>query len=379
MKRLLLLALLTSILCAGEVEGQSKDLKREGQQLDTLFDQSSKTFLVVPLVTNSPAMDTGFGVMPLYFFKLDKEDEVSPPSLIGLYALYTTNQSYIAAPFGRFFWNEDRNRATVMFGTARVNHDFVYDELSSDLRLVYSEIRNYVVLGYNRKVFSDFYIGALYYATQTRFAFDKGSDFQNAAAREFFRRNGIEDNFFSSVGLSLSFDNRDYPYYPTTGLQFNVRPKFYTSWLGSENEYMDTAFDLTFFKSFHKRLILAGNISAAFATGDVPFAGYQVYGIRNTLRGYPAGKYRGRNMIAGQVELRWAAYKRWGAVAFGGLGSVWGNERNGEEEFERDRLPSAGLGIRYRVSEAKKINLRLDFAVGVDGNQGIHFGVMEAF
>ncbi len=27
----------------------------------------------------------------------------------------------------------------------------------------------------------------------------------------------------------------------------------------------------------------------------------------------------------------------------------------------------------------KKINLRLDYAWGVDGNQGIYFGVMEAF
>jgi hypothetical protein len=84
-------------------------------------------------------------------------------------------------------------------------------------------------------------------------------------------------------------------------------------------------------------------------------------------------------MIASQVELRWSAYKRWGAVVFAGIGSIWGNEDNGEEEFERDRLPSAGLGIRYMVSKVKKINLRLDFAVGVDGNQGVHFGVMEAF
>jgi hypothetical protein len=31
------------------------------------------------------------------------------------------------------------------------------------------------------------------------------------------------------------------------------------------------------------------------------------------------------------------------------------------------------------VSKEKKINIRLDYAVGVDGNQGLYFGVMEAF
>lgn len=50
-----------------------------------------------------------------------------------------------------------------------------------------------------------------------------------------------------------------------------------------------------------------------------------------------------------------------------------------EEEFERKWLPSAGLGLRYMVSKAKKINIRLDYALGVDGNQGLYFGVMEAF
>ena len=42
-------------------------------------------------------------------------------------------------------------------------------------------------------------------------------------------------------------------------------------------------------------------------------------------------------------------------------------------------LPSGGLGLRFMISEAKNINLRLDYALGVDGNQGFYFGVMEAF
>ena len=219
----------------------------------------------------------------------------------------------------------------------------------------------------------------LYLGTKTKYKFDQGTEEENDFTRDFFEQNEIDDNFVSSIGLNLSFDNRDYPYNPTRGFTFSIRPKLNRAWLGSDSDYIDTDYNFSYFNSLQENLILALNVSGGFASGDVPFDGYQNYGVRNSLRGYEAGKYKGRNMIASQAELRWQFYNKWGAVVFGGTGSIWGNENNGEEEFERAWLPSAGLGLRYMVSQAKKINLRLDYAVGVDGNQGLYFGVMEAF
>ncbi|HSR59735.1 MAG TPA: BamA/TamA family outer membrane protein [Robiginitalea sp.] len=347
--------------------------------MDTTFNEASKTFLAVPLVSNSPVMKTGFGGLGMYFFKADKEDTESPPSLVSLYAIYTTNNSYIFTPFGRFFWNHDKNRASLGFGTLRVNNDFIYDEQGNDIRLVYSEIRSFVTAEYSRKIVHDFYLGLLYLGTKTNYKFDQGTDAENDFTREFFAQNNIADNFVSSLGLNLSFDNRDYPYNPSRGFTFSIRPKLNATWLGSDNNYVDTDFKFSFFRSLRDNLILAMNVAGGFASGDVPFDGYQNYGVRNSLRGYEAGKYKGRNMIASQAEFRWRFYDKWGAVFFGGTGSVWGNENNGEEEFEKKWLPSAGLGLRYMVSKEKKINMRLDYALGVDGNQGIYFGVMEAF
>lgn len=354
-------------------------LGQQDKEIDTTFNEASSTFLAVPLVTNSPTMDTGFGGLGMYFFKVDKQDTESPPSLASLYAIYSTNKSYIFTPFGRFFWNEDRNRAFISFGTSRVNYNLTYDEQEDDLRLVYSEIRSFVTAEYSRKIIGEFYLGILYLGTKTKYKFDQGTDAENDFTREFFIQNGITDNFVSSLGLNFSFDNRDYPYNPSRGFTFSIRPKLNAGWLGSENNYVDTDYEISYFKSLKEDLILGLNVSGGFASGDVPFDGYQMYGVRNNLRGYEAGKYKGRNMIASQAELRWRIYNSWGAVFFGGTGSVWGNENNGEEEFERKWLPSAGLGLRYMVSKAKRINMRLDYALGVDGNQGIYFGVMEAF
>ena len=183
--------------------------------IDSAFDKNSKTFVAVPLITNNPTMGTGFGGLGMYFFKLKKDDEGSPPSLISLYGIYSTNNSYIIAPFGRFFWNEDKNRATFGIGTLKINNDFLYEEQGNDLRLVYSELRTFVSAEYSRKVIGDFYLGLLYLGTKTSYKFDQGSDEENEFTKDFFEQNGIQDNFVSSVGLNFSFDNRDYPYYPT--------------------------------------------------------------------------------------------------------------------------------------------------------------------
>ena len=359
--------------------GTANSYGQQTKEVDSTFNEASKTFLVVPLITNSPVMDTGFGGLGMYFFKIDKEDKASPPSLASLYAIYSTNNSYIFTPFGRFFWNEDKNRASFGVGTLRINNDFTYDEQGNDLRLVYSEIRNFITAEYSRKIIGDFYLGMVYLGTKTKYKFDQGSEQENDFTRDFFAQNEIADNFVSSIGLNLSFDNRDYPYYPTRGFTFSIRPKLNRAWLGSDNDYIDTDYKFSYFNSLQDNLILALNIAGGFASGDVPFDGYQNYGVRNSLRGYEAGKYKGRNMIASQAELRWRFHNKWGGVVFGGTGSIWGNENNGEEEFERTWLPSVGLGLRYMVSKEKKINVRLDYAVGVDGNQGLYFGVMEAF
>lgn len=355
-------------------------IAQEDKEIDSTFNESKKTFLVIPIISNNPVMKTGFGALGMFFLKVDKEDTESPPSLVSLYGIYTTNNSYVFAPFGKFFWNEDKNRATVGTALMRINNDFLYEDADNgqDIRLVYTEQRKFFTAEYSRKIIGDFYLGMLYLGTITNYKFDQGTDEENEFTEEYFKQNGIEDNFVSSLGLNLSFDNRDYPYYTTKGLSASLRPKFNAGWLGSENDYVDIDYKFSFYHAFKQNKILATNLSGGFAFGDVPFDGYQNYGVRNSLRGYETGKYKGPNMVALQAEYRWRFYRRWGAVFFAGTGSVWGNE--GEtEEFKRDWLPSAGAGARFMISREKKINLRLDYAIGVDGNQGVYFGVMEAF
>ncbi|MFK5854850.1 MAG: BamA/TamA family outer membrane protein [Bacteroidota bacterium] len=369
-KRVSFLIAIAIVLSAG-VKAQNKDI-------DTFFNESSNTLTGVPLINNNPAMKTGFGAMGMYFFKFDEKDTISPPTTINLMGLYSTNKSYFAAINSRLFWSEDKNRASFATGVANVNNDFLYDIDNNDVRLVYTENRKFITLEYSRKIIGEFYLGLLYLGMQTNYAFENGTEEENDFAREFFEQNSITNNFVSSIGFNISFDTRDYVYYPTSGLMFSIRPKFNTKWLGSDNNYTDTDFEAAYYIPLASNQVLAFALGGGFATGDVPFDGYQNYGVRNNLRGYQAGKYKGKHMLAGQAEYRWRFYRRWGAVAFAGVGSIWGNDQE-EEIFEQQLLPSGGLGMRFMISREKRINLRLDYALGIDGNQGLYFGVMEAF
>lgn len=339
----------------------------------------SNTFVAVPMINNNPAMKWGFGGMGMYMFRLKKSDDISPPSLIGLGGLYSTNQSYVLGLLSQLYFAEDKYRVSAGFGTSRINNDFEYNfEFITPVRLVYSEVRSFFVVQLSRAVIKHLYVGLQYSGTRTRYRFDRGTDEQNDFAEALFDSLGITDDFKSSIGLPFGYDTRDYTYYPSNGMVLSVRPTIYAEWLGGDDNYTSLTYSLSAYKRIAQDKVIAGKIAGGHSFGEVPFSGYQTYGTRATLRGYPAGKYRGKNMIGGQVEYRWQFYKRFGMVAFAGTGTVWGNEEE-EEDFEREWLPSVGLGLRYMVSTEKHINFRLDYAWGVNGNDGFYIGVMEAF
>lgn len=88
-----------------------------------------------------------------------------------------------------------------------------------------------------------------------------------------------------------------------------------------------------------------------------------------------AGQYRDKAMLTAQMEYRARLWKRWGMVAFGGVGTI-------APEFDQfswdELLPSVGGGLRYMISGKKRINLGVDFAVGRDTN-AFYFRIGEAF
>jgi len=93
------------------------------------------------------------------------------------------------------------------------------------------------------------------------------------------------------------------------------------------------------------------------------------------MRGYYDGRYRDKSAIAYQTEYRTMFLKRWGAVAFANIGSVYSDI----DEIElKDFKASFGIGGRFLLIPEDKINLRLDLAMG-NNSFGFYFIIEEAF
>ena len=109
--------------------------------------------------------------------------------------------------------------------------------------------------------------------------------------------------------------------------------------------------------------------------GDVPFYSLPTIGKGPDLRGYEYGQFQDKTLLAVQAEYRLELTKRFGVVAFAGVGEV--APELSDYSFD-DLLPSVGAGLRYVLAEKNHVALRLDFAWGDEGF-AYYFTVGEAF
>jgi hemolysin activation/secretion protein len=111
------------------------------------------------------------------------------------------------------------------------------------------------------------------------------------------------------------------------------------------------------------------------ANQNVPFYDLCLYGANNGIRGYTAGEFQNRRMFATQAEFRQELKKRFGFVAFGGLGGI---ARRWNEFRSDELLPAAGAGLRFTLDKKNHINYRIDWAIGREGHT-LSIGIGEAF
>ena len=108
---------------------------------------------------------------------------------------------------------------------------------------------------------------------------------------------------------------------------------------------------------FGESFVLGARAEFDGADGDIPF--YAVPFI--DLRGIPALRYQGENVLVGEVEARWAFHPRISAVGFLGIGKAADSVSDISDATSR---VTQGIGIRYFV--ARKLGMH----VGIDAAKG---------
>lgn len=87
------------------------------------------------------------------------------------------------------------------------------------------------------------------------------------------------------------------------------------------------------------------------------------------------GRYRDKNSVQLQAELRQHVMGRWGFVVFGGTGEVWNRFAN----FTLANYKwTAGTGLRFNVNKDDPTNLRIDFGITKEST-GFYLQFGEAF
>ncbi|MDB5271724.1 MAG: hypothetical protein JWO58_91 [Chitinophagaceae bacterium] len=187
---------------------------------------------------------------------------------------------------------------------------------------------------------------------------------------------GYNGSFSNGLGLALIWDSRDNVLTTSTGTYIGFfNPKFGPFTL-SDHTFTRYELDARHFIKLDSKNILAFQLVGNFVTGDAPFNMLAITGSDADMRGYYKGRYRDKDYLSIQAEYRRHLFWRIGMTAFVSAGDVNNNLANLFGELPKY---SYGGGIRLKVNRKENINIRLDYAWGTPGNQGLYIYLAEAF
>lgn len=331
-------------------------------------------FVIAPIPVSSPALGTGIIPVVGYIFRVDKEDQVSPPSVLGAAGLITDNGSRAFALAGQLYLKRDTYRVTSAFLQGNLNYNLYGIGVgagNAGVKLPLTQEGSVFLGEILRRIKWQFFVGPRiisgHSSVVTRSNENPGASIPPDI--------GL-DTKLTSLGFVINRDTRDNRFFPRAGTMFEFTSDFFDTALGSK--YSFQSFRTTFNKywGLTNKQVLAYNAHFCATGGDPPFYGNCIYGTHNELRGYEAGRYIDRFMVATQLEYRLSLPKRFGVVGFGGVGGVAPGAR--KFFYSSSFLPAGGGGIRFLLSKSYHVNLRADIAAGKNEHT-VSMGISEAF
>lgn len=326
----------------------------------------------LPLIFYSPDTKLGGGAGGILTFNFPKDSIRARRSSITVGAVYTQlNQILLYFPFQLFPQNQ-KYWISGEVGYFRYVYNFfgIGNDYSRHYRENYTAQYPRVRLNLAHKVGSNLFVGLRYAFDEIRIL--KKDSLGLLASNAIV---GSSGGTISGGGAVAIYDNRDQIFSATKGWLIDASIYAEGRFSGSDFRYQRLALDAAHYIAMGKRSVLALNGVAIFSVGDLPFQQMPVLGGPKRSRGYFEGKYRDKNLLLLQTEGRFDLGRRFGAVAFAGMGVV--AAKIGDFSTSNLRF-NAGVGARFAVDKAQRINLRADFAVGYHSS-GFYLTFGEAF
>ena len=341
------------------------------------------SFIPFPIVFSQPETGLGYGLAVLPVFRLgnDTATRKSNARLIGWrtqkkQSLVQLTHS-IFTPGERYFFAGEAS----FYNQFPIN----YYGFGPETRLADKSVIQYKVFIFNQRALKrlapGLFAGLQYRLTDLRdVRVNEGIDDNPLNSRLFDRpaREYQQNTRISGLGPALLYDARDNVLSTFRGNYFEVSALLNRDALGSDYRFSRYQFDARHFRPLTQdsKTIVALQVVGQFQGGYVPFRELANLGGANLLRGYYEGRYRDRQLLAAQAEVRRVLFGRFNGVLFGGVGQVG----NTLADFDEGGVKVAGgAGLRFRFNRRDRLNVRLDYGVGSGKSSGVYFGIGEAF
>ena len=337
-------------------------------------DSTKRTsFSAYPYVFYTPESQFAGGAGGIYIFYTGQEENLKP-SKIGFGGYYSTNKQYklSVSPNLYFFENKLYIEAPTSFGFF-VNKFWGIGDNSPKSETASFSMESFtstVTVQVPPKLFSADRTGLI-------FDYDKTSIVDTLENTLISNDSVVGNDGGESIGIGtdLLWDSRDNLFFPNNGSYQYFKVVVYPNGWGNFN-YSQLQLDVKAFKAISPDHVFAFNFYIESVIGDTPFYRLPALGGPSRMRGFFSGRYRDNFYGMMQLEYRQYVWKKFGMVAFGGLGNV--SENILTYNFSTMKY-SGGIGLRYLFNKKDKINLRMDIGFGSDGSRGIYFGIQEAF
>ncbi len=194
---------------------------------------------------------------------------------------------------------------------------------------------------------------------------------------------------YRSSGVSINglYDSRDNAINPYKGRYAFINLRINPSFLGSDKnstllwyEYRDY---IHLDQERPRHMIGFWTYGWFVTSGDVPYLDLPAIGwdqFGRSGRAYTQGRFRGENMMYGEIEYRVPLQKTketFGLVLFSNFSTV-SNELGDIGLFDYIDY-GYGVGLRIMIDKNSRANLSLDYAMGKYGASGFYFGINEVF
>lgn len=326
---------------------------------DNAFDVStwmSEVYGVIPLATLITEPAVGYGVAG-GLIRLSRKKKRSynggfiPPDVSLLGGMYTQNTSWAAVFAHQGYWKQDRIRFTGAVGYLSPILAVYREGLLGETRKYSFNLKGplLVISASHRIKESGSFLGLQYLFMNNELIFDLPFEEIPFPPKDFTAT-------LSGLGVLYSYDSRDNTFTPNNGIKTAISTMFYSEIIGSTAEYTRIDSYITGYKHVGK-FVLGGRFDYRVALRDAPF--YTLPYVM--LRGVPAFRFQGKQVVILETEERWDFSRRWSLVGFAGVGQGFETL----ESFNNEELAySLGGGIRYFIAKFFNLYGGVDVARG---------------